>query len=168
MFVDKIPMGNPFQDQLLKAGLVNKKQANKANHEKYLKRKQKKKNKQNNASALSDKVRAEQAAEAERNRELNRQRSEEKRQREQNAQIKQLIENNRLKLDSHGEPYYFTEQNKINRIYISEEMADQLSRGQLAVVKFGNIYEVVPARVAGLIADRDREKLVVFHMKQGA
>jgi uncharacterized protein YaiL (DUF2058 family) len=157
-------MGNPFQDQLLKAGLVSKKQANKANHEKYLQhKKHNKKNTQNNTPSLSEKVRAEQAAEAKRNRELNRQRLEEKRQREQSAQIKQLIENNRLKLDGHGEPYYFTEQNKINRIYVSEEVAEQLSRGRFAVVRLGNNYEVVPAGVARQIAERDREQLVVFH-----
>jgi hypothetical protein len=46
-------MGNPFQDQLLKAGLVSKKQANKANREKYLSRKKNKGNKENTAAAIS-------------------------------------------------------------------------------------------------------------------
>jgi len=153
-------MGNPFQDQLLKAGLVSKKQAKKANREKYLSRK---KNKGNNSSAVSDKAREEQAAQAKRNRELNRQRSEEKRQREQRAQIKQLIENNRQELDDRGEPYYFTEQNTINRIFVSEDMAEQLSNGYLAIIKLGDSYEVVPAKVARQIASRDKEKLVAFH-----
>jgi uncharacterized protein YaiL (DUF2058 family) len=156
-------MGNPFQDQLLKAGLVSKKQAKKANREKYLNRKKNKGNKKNNSSAVSDKAREEQAAQAKRNRELNRQRSKEKRQREQSAQIKQLIENNRQKLDDHGEPYYFTEQNTINRIFVSMDMAEQLSCGQLAIVKLGNSYEVVPAKVARQIANRDKKKLVAFH-----
>jgi len=156
-------MGNPFQDQLLKAGLVSKKQAKKANREKYLSRKKNKRNKENNSSAVSDKAREEQAAQAKRNRELNRQRSEEKRQREQRAQIKQLIENNRQELDDRGEPYYFTEQNTINRIFVSEDMAEQLSNGHLAIVKLGNNYEVVPAKVARQIANRDKEKLVAFH-----
>lgn len=153
-------MGNPFQDQLLKAGLVSKKQAKKANREKYLSRK---KNKENDSTAISSKVRDELAAQAKRNRELNQQRIEEKRQREQRAQVKQLIENNRLELDNHGEPYYFTEQNKINRIFVSEEMAELLSRGQLAIVKLGNIYEVVPAKVARQIASRDKEALIALH-----
>lgn len=153
-------MGNPFQDQLLKAGLVSKKQAKKANREKYLSRK---KNKGNNSSAVTDKAREEQAAQAKRNRELNRQRSEEKRQREQRAQIKQLIENNRQGLDDRGEPYYFTEQNTINRIFVSEDMAEQLSNGHLAIVKLDDSYEVVPAKVARQIASRDKEALVAFH-----
>lgn len=156
-------MGNPFQDQLLKAGLVSKKQAKKANREKYLSRKKNKGNKKNNSATISNKAREEQAAQAKRNRELNLKHSEEKRQREQRAQIKQLIENNRQKLDNRGEPYYFTEQNTINRIFVSEEMAEQLSNGQLAIVKLGNNYEVVPAKVARQIANRDKEKLVAFH-----
>ena len=156
-------MGNPFQDQLLKAGLVSKKQAKKANHEKYLSRKKNKGHKGDNTAALSNKARGEQAALAKRNRELNLQRIEENRQREHRAQVKQLIENNRLKLDDRGEPYYFTEQNKINRIFVSEEMADQLSRGQLAIVKLGSRYEVVPAKVARQITSRDKEALVALH-----
>jgi len=156
-------MGNPFQDQLLKAGLVSKKQAKKANHEKYLSRKKNKGNKGDKSAEISNKARDEQAAQAKRNRELNLQRIEENRQREHRAQVKQLIEKNRLKLDDRGEPYYFTEQNKINRIYVAEEMADQLSRGQLAIVKLGSSYEVVPAKVAQQIASRDKETLVAFH-----
>ena len=156
-------MGNPFQDQLLKAGLVSKKQAKKANREKYLSRKKNKGNKEDKSPAISDKARQEQAAQAKRNREFNLQRSEEKRQREQRAQIKQLIENNRQKLDDRGEPYYFTEQNTINRIFVSEDMSEQLSCGQLAIVKLDNSYEVVPAKVARQIASRDKEAVVAFH-----
>ncbi len=156
-------MGNPFQDQLLKAGLVSKKQAKKANHEKYLSRKKNKGKKENNSSTVSDKAREEQTAQAKRNRELNLKHSEEKRQREQRAQIKQLIENNRQKLDDRGEPYYFTEQNTINRIFVSEDMAEQLSSGQLAIVKLGDNYEVIPAKVARQIASREKDVVVAFH-----
>ncbi len=153
-------MANPFQDQLLKAGLVSKKQAKKANREKYLNRKQKK---QDNSSTVTDKARQEQAALAERNRQLNRQRAEKKQQRENQALIKQLIEGNRLKRDDRGEPYYFTEQTTINRIFVAEEMAEKLSRGQLAIVKLGSSYEVVPADVARRIANCCRETVIAFH-----
>ena len=153
-------MGNSFQDQLLKAGLVNKKQAKKAEHEKRISRQQ---NKGNSPAVVSNKVRDEQAAHAKRNRELNRQRAEETRQHEQRAQVKQLIEDNRLARDERGEPYYFADQNKVKRIFVSAEMTDQLSRGQLAIVKLGNSYEVVPAKVAHQIASRDKEALIAFH-----
>ncbi len=154
-------MGNSFQDQLLKAGLVNKKQAKKAKHEKRLKRQQ---NKGNTPTVASNKTRNEQAAHTKRNQELNRQRTEENRQREQKAQIRQLIENNCLPQDDRGEPYYFVEQKKIKRIFVTSEMTEQLSHGQLAIVKFSNKYEVVPAKVAGQIASRDKNVIVTLHV----
>jgi hypothetical protein len=155
-------MGNPLQDQLLKAGLASKKQAKKAEHEKRVSRKQ---NNGNSPAAVSNQAREEQAAKDQRNRELNLQRAEETRLREQKAQVKQLIETNRLPQDGRGEPYHFVEQNKIKRIFVSEEMTDQLSRGQLAIVKLGAGYEVVSAKVARQITDRDKEAVVVFHQK---
>lgn len=156
-------MGNPLQDQLLKAGLATKKQAKKAENEKFISRKQ---NKGKTSVAPSNKVRDEQAAQEMRNRQLNQQRLEEIRQREQKAQVKQLIETNRLAQDARGEAYHFAEQNKIKRIFVSDEMADLLSRGQLAIVKLGNSYEVVPAKVAHQIGSRDQEAVVVFHGKR--
>ncbi len=153
-------MGNPFQDQFLKAGLVNKKQVKKAEHKKRLSRQQ---NKENSPAEVSNDARQEQLAHAKRNRELNRQRSEENRKREQRAQVKQLIESNRLAQDDSGEPYNFVDQNKIKRIFVSTEMTDQLSCGQLAIVKLGNSYEVVPSKVARQIVSRDQEALIVFH-----
>jgi len=153
-------MGNPFQDQLLKAGLVNKKQANKAKREKHLNRKQKK----NDASSeISAKARQKQAAEAERSRELNRLRAEEKVQRELAAQVKQIIEKNKLERDDYGEAYHFVEQNKIERIFVSADMLEQLSCGQLAIVKLGGNYEVVPAKVVRQITCRTKEAVIAFH-----
>jgi len=155
-------MGNPFQDQLLKAGLVNKKQANKAKREKHLNRK---KNKRDAPSEISTKVKEEQAAQAKRNRELNQQRDREKRQREQKAQVRQLIEQNRLELDDRGEPYHFVDQNKIMRIFVTDEMIEQLSRGQLGIVTLDGSYEVVPAKVASQITERQKEVVVALHKK---
>ncbi|MFH7319187.1 DUF2058 domain-containing protein [Desulfurivibrio sp. D14AmB] len=157
-------MGNPLKDQLLKAGLASKKQARKVEHEKRLRRKQ---SPESPPAQPGNSVQAERAAQEQRNRELNRQRAEEQRLRERQAQIKQLIENNRLDRDERGEPYHFPEQNRIKRIFVSEEMTEQLSRGQLAIVKLGNAYEVVPARVADQIAQRDPEVILAWHRKKG-
>ncbi|XOF33811.1 MAG: DUF2058 family protein [Candidatus Electrothrix sp. YB6] len=149
-------MGNPLQDQLLKAGLVSKKQANKAKQEQYQNQKKKKKDKAVNTAAAA------RAAEAQRNREINQKRAEEQRRREQQAQIKQLIEQNRLELDGNGSPYHFAVDKKIHRIFAAEEMIDQLSKGRLAVVRFNDIFEVVPAKAARQIAERDKEAVVVL------
>ena len=77
-------MGNPFQDQLLKAGLVNKKQIKKAKHKQRINRQ---KNRNSGPTEASNKARQEQISQANRNRELNQQRADENRQREQRAQV---------------------------------------------------------------------------------
>ena len=116
-------MGNPFQDQLLKAGLVNKKQVNKLKHEQRINRQQ---NTVENPSDESIKAKQELLAHEERNRELNRQHNEAMRQREKLAQVKQIIETNRLVRDDRGEPYYFTVGNKVKKLFVSDEMTNQL------------------------------------------
>jgi len=153
-------MGNPFQDQLLKAGLVNKKQVNKLKHEQRINRQQ---NTVESPSDESIKAKQEQLAHEERNRELNRQHNEAMRQREKLAQVKQIIETNRLVRDDRGEPYYFTVGNKVKKLFVSDEMTNQLSRGQLAIVRLDNSYEIVTAKVANQIASRDKNAVVVFH-----
>ena len=148
---------NPLQAQLLKAGLVSKKQVGKVKQEQYQNRKQKEPVKP--AVSL-----AEQAAAAERSRELNRQIAEEKRQRELHAQVRQLIETNRLKRDGRGGPYYFVvEEKKIDRIFVAEEMAERLSRGLLAIVRGKDGVEVVPAKAAQQIAERDPAAVLTLH-----
>ena len=156
-------MGNPFRDKFLKAGLVNKKQVNKVKRDNHVKRKE---NKDNTASGASTKVQEQQDAQAQQIRELNLKRKQAKRQREQKAQVKQLIEQNRMEQDVRGEAYHFVQQNKIMRIFVAEEMIEQLSCGKLAIVRLGAGYEVVPAKVARQIAERRKEAIVAFHKKQ--
>lgn len=153
-------MGNSFQDQLLKAGLVNKKQIKKAKHEKRI---SKTKNKGKAPAKVDEKRLQEQAALKKRNQELNRQRNEEIRQKELLIQAKQLIENNRLTLDDNGDAYYFAENKRVKRIFVSDKMREQLSQGKLAIVRSDNGFEVVNAKVARQIAERTEEVLVVFH-----
>jgi len=156
-------MGNPFRDKFLKAGLVNKKQVNKAKRDNHVKRKE---NKDTTASEINTKVQEQQAAQAQHIRELNQKRKQAKHKREQQAQVKQLIEQNRLEQDGRGEAYHFVLQNKIMRIFVAEEMIEQLSCGKLAIVSLGAGYEVVPAKVAHQIAERRKEVIVAFHEKQ--
>lgn len=153
-------MGNPFQDQLLKAGLVNKKQVNKAKHDNRVDRKEKK----NKPVATGpSKIQLEQAAEKKRITELNRLHRAEKLEKEKLAQVRQLIEQNRLKQDQRGEPYNFVDANKIKRIYVSDEIGDQISCGQAAIVKYGQGYEIVPLSIAQQIGQRDKSVILVLH-----
>ena len=154
-------MGTSFQDQLLKSGLVNKKQAKKSSHEKHAHRK---KNKGKAAPPEINKALEEKLAKEKLSRELNLQRNQEKQKLANLSEAKHLIETNRLKLeDYYDEPYHFAEGKKIKKLYVSEEIANKLSVGQLAIVKLDDHFEVIPAKVARQIAQRDPAAFMVLH-----
>ncbi len=153
-------MGLSLQDQLLKAGIADKKQAKKANQEKRVRRK---KNKGKKETPEINQTRQAQLTQAERSRELNRQSNQEKEKQHRLAQVKQLIEMNRLDLNKHETPYYFKVDQKIKKLYVNDEITKKLSRGQLAIVTLNRAYEIVPAKVARQIVDRDPDSLVVLH-----
>ncbi|MBI9091336.1 MAG: DUF2058 domain-containing protein [Desulfobacterium sp.] len=155
-------MGSSFQEQLLKAGLVNKKQVKKAKHDKRITKQQKKGTKTPVESSIA---REERLAHEERNRELNRKRNEEKKRREKLAQVKQLIETNRLTLKERNddEPYYFVVGKRVKKLFLSEEISKQLTTGQLAIVKLEGKFELIPASAAQQVASRDPKSIVAFH-----
>jgi len=152
-----------LQEQLLKSGLVSAAKAKSIKTEKRKQTQQQRKNKAevvDEAKALAQKAQAEKI---ERDRELNQQRQQQEEQKQLAAQIKQLIELNRQPQDSEGQPYNFTDKNKVKRIYVSETMRDQIVEGRLAIVKLGANYEVVPAETVKKILERDATTVIVFN-----
>jgi uncharacterized protein YaiL (DUF2058 family) len=156
-------MGNPLQEQLLKAGLVNKKQASKVKQEQYVQSKKKKKGKsvrKNDRKPISQ-AEVARAAEVARNKQISRKQAEERQQHEHQSQIKQLVIQNRLKrVEKNGQAYHFALGKKIHRIFIAEEMIDRLCEGQLGIVQLDNSFEVVPAKVARQVAERDKGAVI--------
>lgn len=154
-----------LQEQLLKAGLADAKKAKQINKEKRKQAKQAPKGQQQVDEA---KLAAKQALaeKAERDRELNRQRQEQAEQRAIAAQIKQLIEMNRVPRPkpSGGDEdiaYQFAHGKKIKKIYVTKKLQEQLVRGLLAIVELDGSYELVPAKVAEKIALRDAGRILV-------
>ncbi|MCK7543336.1 DUF2058 domain-containing protein [Marinobacter bryozoorum] len=151
-----------LQDQLLKAGLADEKKLKQLQKEKKKQRKQ-----QPKGAAQTDegKLRAQQARQekAERDRQLNQQRNEEARRKAIAAQIRQLVESNRLDRSRCEVDYQFVHGKKIKKILVDDTMTDQLARGRLAVVFVNESYEVVPEAVARKIMERDEEAVLVLH-----
>lgn len=148
-----------LRDQLLKAGLADPKQAKKVEKEKREAAKQAPKGKPVEDEARRA-AREAQQARAERDRELNRQKIEAAERKAVREQIRQLIISNRMEKNGGDrgkdtESYRFTDGKKIEKIYVTDLIHRQLSRGQLAIVKLGNAYEVVPGAVAEKIKERD-------------
>mgnify|MGYP000047147432 CR=1 FL=1 len=157
-------MGSSFQDQLLKLGLVDKKQVDKAKKSQHKKRKTKvAKNKQPQVD--ENKLLAEQALakKKERARQLNQEREEKLKRREEAARIKQLIETSRLPKQEDGVAYRFVDQKKVFRIFISQELVDGLSRGRVGIVRLADQYEVCPAEAVKKIAELDTSVVVMLN-----
>jgi uncharacterized protein YaiL (DUF2058 family) len=148
-------MGNSLQEQMLKAGLIDAKQAKKA---KAGKPPPKKKKKDKQGAQLSDSARAAQQAQAQtaaRDRELNQQRKADAEARALHAQVGQLIERHRLARDGAELNYHFTDHNKVARLLVTPAIQAQLVKGTLDIVRFDGRYDVVPADVADKIRDRE-------------
>ncbi len=161
-------MGNSFQDQFLKLGLVDKKQVSKVKKQKHQKKKQKSAKKHvvvDENALLAQEALAKKKVRAQ---ELNRQREEKLKKREVTAAIKQMVEKNKLEKDDNGVAYRFNDLGKIQRMFVKKEMADQLSSGQLGIVGFGNSYEVVPRTIAEKIRDLSDKTFVLTNRSPGA
>ena len=160
-------MSNSLSAQLLKAGLVNKKQAGKAKQEQYKKQKMQKgkkgKKEQAPLSESQQLAKQAQAAERERVQKLNRQQQEQGKQKELKSQVGQMINDAKLKIGKGDLTYNFAHGSKIKKIYISKEIRDQLGKGQLAIVFYKGHYQVVPTSVAKKIADRDKAAVIVMN-----
>ncbi len=152
-------MGNSLFDQLKKSGLVDERRAKKVKKEKYNKNKQQRKfNAVDQGKLLA---RQAQAEKVERARQLNQQRKEAADRKAVAAQVKQLIETNRI-TDHDGDiAYRFTDANVVRQIHVTARFQQQLSRGRLAIVRLGEGYELVPSSVAEKISERDATCVVL-------
>jgi uncharacterized protein YaiL (DUF2058 family) len=160
-------MANSFGDQLLKAGLVKKDQLNKAKKSRHKQKKEKKGEVLNEAAESARRVAAEKVA---RDRELNRQQKEVVERKAVQAQIRQLVEMNRLPRDDGEMGYNFQDGTAIKKLFVSEAVHDKLGRGLLAIVRFDTGYEVIPSVVAEKIKLRDESCIVsnaATHLEDG-
>lgn len=154
-----------LQDQLLKQGLADEKQAKAVKKEKKQQQKQRKQQPKGTQSVNETRERARQAREeqAAKDRELNRQREEEAQRRAIQAQVRELVESNRLSRKDGETPYQFVHNRKIKRLYVDEQTVDALARGQLAIVCLESSYDVVPKSIAHKIQERDESAVIVLH-----
>jgi uncharacterized protein YaiL (DUF2058 family) len=154
-------MGNPFQDQFIKAGLVNKKQVHKAQIEQRTREKDQRKKP---GAAQADKaVELALQQKKEQARLSNAQRDQAAREKELLAQIRQLAATNRVNQDKGEIAFHFADANKIKKLYLPKPLIDRLSKGVLGIVKVEDKYELVPAETAVRIKERIPEALLVLN-----
>jgi uncharacterized protein YaiL (DUF2058 family) len=154
-----------LQEQLLKSGLVSNAQAKSVKSDKRKQAQQQRKNGVEIVDEAKELAQKAQAEKIERDRELNQLRQQQEEHKQLAAQIKQIIELNRLPRDAEGLAYNFTDNNKVKRLYVSESMRDQIAEGRLAIVKLGSGYEVVSSETARKIQQRDATSVIVFNQQ---
>ena len=156
-----------LQDQLLKAGIVDSKKAKKIGKEK---RKEAKSQPKGHAPVdeTREQVRRAQAEKAERDRELNRQQQAASEKKAIQAQIIQLIKMNRIERVAGDVPYQFTDGKKIKKIYVTQQLHNELIRGRLAIASLDDSYELLPAAAARKIMQRDEAVILLLNTSEPA
>ncbi|MEH0688826.1 DUF2058 domain-containing protein [Vibrio cholerae] len=141
-----------LQEQMLKAGLVNEKKLKKA----------KKGSKKSRVQAREVKAAVEEQkkAQVERDKALSKEQNEQRLSKEIRAQVKQLIQMNKLDLGDGDIKYNFTDGTLVKSLYVTELVRTQLSKGILAIVREDESYVVIPSSVANKIAQRDESVIV--------
>ena len=155
-------MSISLRDQLLKAGLVNQKQAKQVSKDKQ---KEQRLAHKGHVEIDDSQKRAAQEAMAEkakRDQELNRQQQEKVEQKARAAQIKQLIEGSRLPKLTTEDYYNFVDDKKVKRLSVNNLMRSKLSNGSLAIVNHAGGYEVIPREAALKIQERDPRRIVML------
>ena len=148
-----------LQEQMLKAGLVTSKKMAKVQR-----------------TAKKSRVQAREAREAveenkkvqlERDKELSEQQKHAALSKEYKAQVKQLIEMNRINISKGNIGFNFTDNNLIKKITVDKTTQAQLISGRLAIARLvvdnssESEYAIIPASVADKIAQRDANSIVL-------
>ncbi|MCI1900154.1 MAG: DUF2058 domain-containing protein [Enterobacter sp.] len=148
-----------LQEQMLKAGLVSNKKLAKVQRTAKKSRVQ--------AREAREAVEVNKQAQQERDKQLNEQQKQASLSKEYKAQIKQLIEMNRIVVSKGDIGYNFTDGNLIKKVYVDKLVQSQLINGRLAIARLvtndssENEYAIIPANVANKIAQRDASYIVV-------
>jgi uncharacterized protein YaiL (DUF2058 family) len=149
-----------LQEQLMKAGLVDKKKVKVANQEKSKQQKIERRTGVQSVNESKEAALEAQRQQAERARALNAERDAAAAARALEAQIVQMVQKNRQPKGKDEVAYNFTHGTKVERIHVSNAVRDHLVAGRLAIVVMGENVELVPRVIADKIAERAPERVV--------
>jgi hypothetical protein len=109
-----------------------------------------------------------QAAKVARDQELNRRREDKAQRRARMAQIEQIIEQNRVPRLETEDYYSFPDGRKIRRMSVDAQRREQLTSGELVIVRYRGHYAVVPKAIAERIRERDANMVVPMVQPQAS
>ena len=148
-----------LQEQMLKAGLVTSKKMAKVQRTAKKSRVQ--------AREAREAVEENKKAQLERDKQLSEQQKQAALSKEYKAQVKQLIEMNKIDISKGNIDFNFTDNNFIKKIAVDKLTQAQLISGRLAIARLAgdhdgeSQYAIIPASVADKIAQRDASSIVL-------
>ncbi|MFL0809738.1 MAG: DUF2058 domain-containing protein [Agarilytica sp.] len=160
-------MKKSLQDQLLNAGLIDKKRAKKIGKESKKEKAQKVRSQDvgpNEEQAALLKARQEKI---DRDRALNKQRDLELEKKAISAQIIQLIQHYKIDIKEGDVEYNFSDDGKVKKLRVTTVFREEIVRGKLCVARAGQSYVLIPKPIADKIKERDESVVVVANSKVG-
>lgn len=148
-----------LQEQMLKAGLVTSKKMAKVQRTAKKSRVQ--------AREAREAVEENKKAQLERDKQLSEQHKQMVQSKEFKAQVKQLIEMNKVDISKGDISFNFTDNNVIKQVVVDKITQIQLISGRLAIARLAiensdnNEYVIIPASVADKIIQRDVDSIVL-------
>ncbi|ADV99125.1 Nucleoprotein/polynucleotide-associated enzyme [Yersinia pestis biovar Medievalis str. Harbin 35] len=148
-----------LQEQMLKAGLVTSKKMAKVQRTAKKSRAQ--------TREAREAVEENKKAQLERDKQLSEQQKQAALSKEYKAQVKQLIEMNKIDISKGNIGFNFTDNNLIKKIVVDKLTQAQLISGRLAIARLvvdnssESEYAIIPASVADKIAQRDASSIVL-------
>jgi len=153
-------MANSLQEQLLKAGLVDQKKVKKVKAQKHKEVRQQKGGKAPPPDKTPGAIQQAQAEKAARDRELNQRRQEEAKRREIAAQIRQIVQQNRVDTKGGEEAYNFVDGGKLKKLFVTPELRQGLAKGRYLIVRCDGRYELLAAEAAAKVRERDPNAVI--------
>lgn len=155
-------MSLSLQEQLLKAGLADKKKAQKINKDKRKQSKIARTQKKVVANEAKESVEQKLAEKKAKDQALNQATKAEAERKAIAYQIKQLVAMNQVENVQGELVFNFTDGATIKRLLIKEQTQKHLQNGKLAIARLDETYIIVPMQVAEKVLERDESDTIVY------
>lgn len=153
-----------LRDQLLQAGLVSEKQVQEAERQaqrkQYQGQKQQPRAQRNGPTPQEIAAKKQAEAKAARDQELNRKQQEKAQRKALYAQIRELVNQNKIVRPDVEETYNFIDGGKVRRIRADAALRERVARGEVMLVRCEGRYELVLPDIAEKIRERDPRAVV--------
>jgi uncharacterized protein YaiL (DUF2058 family) len=155
-------MAGSLFDQLKKSGLVNEHKAKQIKKEKYQQSKQQKSSQIDQHSQAALLAAEANRLKAEKDRELNLARQQQQAEKAKQAELKQILQTNRL-TDTNGDvPFNFADEGKIKTLNVNAKTHAGLVKGRIRIARFADSYWLISDTAADKVALRDEKVLIAF------